>query len=107
MPTGPAGIEKDSVDAMEGKRPMILKAIAPTSIVVKVRLSSCLYPSFAKAMCQSNLFQLIQHNYTPKKAASLSSARSGALAALVELLSSCFGSCFSCTSISLDYKTCR
>ena len=55
MPTGPAGIEKDSVDAMEGKRPMMLKAIAPTSIVVKVRLSSCLYPSFAKALRQSKL----------------------------------------------------
>jgi hypothetical protein len=28
MPTGPAGIEKANVDAIDGKRPMILKATA-------------------------------------------------------------------------------
>ena len=47
MPTGPAGIEKERVDAMEGRRPMILKAIPKTSIMVKLRRSSCLYPSLA------------------------------------------------------------
>jgi hypothetical protein len=30
MPTGPAGIENDKVDAMDGNSPMILKAIAKT-----------------------------------------------------------------------------
>jgi hypothetical protein len=33
MPTGPAGIEKDKVDAIDGKRPMILKATAKIWIV--------------------------------------------------------------------------
>lgn len=28
MPTGPAGIEKDRVEAIDGKRPMMLKATA-------------------------------------------------------------------------------
>jgi hypothetical protein len=28
MPTGPTGIENDKVDAIDGKRPMILKATA-------------------------------------------------------------------------------
>lgn len=28
MPTGPAGIENDKVDAIEGNKPMILKATA-------------------------------------------------------------------------------
>jgi hypothetical protein len=30
MPTGPAGTEKESVDAIDGRRPMILNAIAKT-----------------------------------------------------------------------------
>lgn len=30
IPTGPAGIEKDKVEAIDGKRAMILKAIAKT-----------------------------------------------------------------------------
>ena len=28
MPTGPAGIEKDKVEAIDGRRPMMLKATA-------------------------------------------------------------------------------
>lgn len=47
IPTGPAGIEKDRVDAIEGRSPMILNAIPKTSIIVKLRRSSCLYPSLA------------------------------------------------------------
>lgn len=35
MPTGPAGIEYANVLAMEGIKPMILKAIPKTSIIVK------------------------------------------------------------------------
>ena len=46
-PAGPAGIEYDKVDAIDGKRPMILKAIPKISIIVKFRRSSCLYPSLA------------------------------------------------------------
>jgi hypothetical protein len=33
MPTGPAGIEKESVDAIDGKSPMILNATAKIWIV--------------------------------------------------------------------------
>ena len=47
IPAGPAGIENDSVDAMDGKSPIILKAMPKTSIIVKFRRNSCLYPSFA------------------------------------------------------------
>lgn len=42
-PTGPAGIEKASVEAMLGSRPMIEKAMPKTSIIEKLRLNSCLY----------------------------------------------------------------
>ena len=49
IPTGPAGMEYASVEAMDGKSPMILKAIPKTSIIVKFRRNSCLYPSFAKS----------------------------------------------------------
>lgn len=41
-PTGPAGMEYANVDAMEGRRPMMEKAIPKTSIMVKLRRSSCL-----------------------------------------------------------------
>ena len=41
-PTGPAGMEYANVDAMDGKRPMILNAMPKTSIMVKLRRSSCL-----------------------------------------------------------------
>jgi len=47
IPTGPAGIEKASVEAIDGSNPMIEKAIPKTSIMVKLRRSSCLYPSLA------------------------------------------------------------
>jgi hypothetical protein len=47
IPTGPAGIEKDKVDAIEGSNPIILNAIPKTSMRVKLRRSSCLYPSLA------------------------------------------------------------
>ena len=47
IPTGPAGIEYDNVEAIDGKSPIILKAMPKTSIIVKLRRSSCLYPSFA------------------------------------------------------------
>lgn len=47
IPAGPAGIEYVKVDAIEGRRPMMEKAIPKTSIIVKFRRSSCLYPSFA------------------------------------------------------------
>ena len=40
-------MENDSVDAMDGKSPIILKAMPKTSIIVKFRRNSCLYPSFA------------------------------------------------------------
>jgi hypothetical protein len=50
IPAGPAGIEKESVEAMEGSRPMILNAMPKTSIIVKFLRSSCLYPSFATSM---------------------------------------------------------
>jgi hypothetical protein len=33
MPTGPAGTEKDKVDAMEGSNPMMLNATAKISVV--------------------------------------------------------------------------
>ena len=44
MPTGPAGIEYAKVEAMEGKSPMMLKEMPKTSIMVKLRRNSCLYP---------------------------------------------------------------
>ena len=47
IPTGPAGIEKARVEAIEGSKPMMEKAIPNTSIIVKLRRSSCLYPSLA------------------------------------------------------------
>jgi len=47
IPIGPAGMENERVEAMEGSSPMILKAIPKTSIMVKLRRSSCLYPSLA------------------------------------------------------------
>ena len=50
MPAGPAGIENASVDAIEGSSPMILNAMPKTSIIVKLRRSSCLYPSLAVMM---------------------------------------------------------
>ena len=55
MPAGPAGIEKERVDAIEGRRPMILKAIPKTSIMVKLRRSSCLYPSLAGEVVSNKL----------------------------------------------------
>ena len=42
IPTGPAGIEYASVEAIEGRRPMMEKAIPKTSIKVKFRRNSCL-----------------------------------------------------------------
>ena len=42
-PTGPAGMEKDRVLAIEGSKPMIENAIPKTSIMLKLRRSSCLY----------------------------------------------------------------
>ena len=47
MPTGPAGMLYDRVDAIEGNSPMILKAMLNTSTVEKFRFSSCLYPRVA------------------------------------------------------------
>jgi hypothetical protein len=41
-PTGPAGIENARVEAMEGNRPMMEKAMPKTSIMEKFRLNSCL-----------------------------------------------------------------
>ena len=41
-PTGPAGMEYASVDAIEGSKPMIEKAMPKTSIILKLRLNSCL-----------------------------------------------------------------
>jgi hypothetical protein len=48
IPTGPAGIDNESVDAIEGSTAIILKAIPKTSKVEKFRFNSCLYPSCAK-----------------------------------------------------------
>lgn len=39
---GPAGTENDNVEAIEGRRPMILNAMPNISIMVKFRRSSCL-----------------------------------------------------------------
>jgi len=47
IPAGPEGSEKASVLAMDGSRPMIENAIPNTSSMVKLRLSSWAYPSFA------------------------------------------------------------
>lgn len=58
MPTGPAGIEYDSVEAMDGRSPIILKAIPKISIIVKFRRNSCLYPSFAGSSV-SYLFRVL------------------------------------------------
>ncbi len=46
-PTGPAGMEYARVLAIEGSRPMMEKAIPKISKRVKLRRSSCLYPSLA------------------------------------------------------------
>ena len=60
IPTGPAGTEYASVEAMDGKSPMILNAIPKTSIIVKLRRNSCLYPRFAESRIrQLFLFSLI------------------------------------------------
>jgi hypothetical protein len=48
IPTGPAGMDNESVDAIEGSTAIILKAIPKTSKVEKFRFNSCLYPSCAK-----------------------------------------------------------
>lgn len=42
-PTGPAGTENDKVLAIEGSKPIIANAIPKTSIMLKLRRSSCLY----------------------------------------------------------------
>lgn len=42
IPTGPAGMEYARVEAIDGRSPMILKAMPKTSIMVKFRLNSCL-----------------------------------------------------------------
>ena len=41
-PTGPAGIEYANVEAIEGSRPIMLKAIPKTSSIEKLRFNSCL-----------------------------------------------------------------
>lgn len=41
-PTGPAGIEYANVEAIDGSRPMIENAMPKTSIMLKLRLNSCL-----------------------------------------------------------------
>jgi hypothetical protein len=46
---GPPGREKDKVEAIDGMRPMTENAIPKTSIMAKLRLSSCLYPRLAVA----------------------------------------------------------
>ncbi len=42
-PTGPAGIEYVRVEAIEGSKPIIENAMPNTSIMLKLRLNSCLY----------------------------------------------------------------
>jgi hypothetical protein len=42
IPTGPAGIDNESVDAIDGSIAIILKAIPNTSKVEKFRFNSCL-----------------------------------------------------------------
>lgn len=42
MPAGPAGSEKEIVDAIEGTRPMILNATAKICTVEYARRNSCL-----------------------------------------------------------------
>ncbi len=43
-------MEYARVEAIDGKRPMILKAMPKTSIMVKLRRNSCLYPSLADTL---------------------------------------------------------
>ena len=50
-------MEYESVEAMDGKSPIILKAIPKTSIIVKLRRNSCLYPSFARFNVRGILYQ--------------------------------------------------
>jgi hypothetical protein len=42
IPTGPAGMDRLSVEAIEGSKLMIEKAISKTSKVEKFRFNSCL-----------------------------------------------------------------
>ena len=66
-------MEYDSVEAMDGKSPIILKAIPKTSIIVKFRRNSCLYPSFAGSSVRH--FRYPGYLDLPKTAASSSFAR--------------------------------
>jgi hypothetical protein len=82
MPTGPAGMEKASVEAMDGRSPIILNAIPKTSIIVKLRRSSCLYPSLARFVSDTALI-LPRWLYLPNSSASASLASNSSGGALV------------------------
>jgi hypothetical protein len=47
IPTGPAGIDRVKVEAIEGNKLIMLNAIPNTSKVEKFRFNSCLYPKCA------------------------------------------------------------
>lgn len=55
IPAGPAGSEKARVLAMDGRRPMMEKAIPKTSSVEKFRFNSCLYPILANSSASASL----------------------------------------------------
>ena len=78
MPTGPAGMEYASVEAMDGSNPMMEKAMPKTSISVKLRRSSCLYPSFAISTSDLVTHYHSRHMFLPSTAASSSVERPAA-----------------------------
>ena len=67
-------MEYASVEAIDGKSPIMLKAIPKTSIIVKLRRNSCLYPSFANYGIRYTFFNSLTID-SPKAAASSSLAR--------------------------------
>ena len=79
IPAGPAGIEYANVLAIDGSSPMIEKAMPKTSIMVKFRRSSCLYPSLAGRLV-SMLGYFLDSNAIPSIAASSSLERPAATA---------------------------
>lgn len=88
MPAGPAGMEKESVDAIDGRSPIILKAMPKTSTMVKLRRSSCLYPSLADVLRRQHGLTTSRADleYSPRSSASASLARRALSGTLERLL---------------------
>lgn len=76
IPTGPAGNENETVDAIDGTRPMILNAIAKTCGVEYWRFNSCLYPMRAGQSARDRYKDSTQNS--PSSFISPGSARPGA-----------------------------